>query len=175
MMTEDVMTLYLASFPAEERRPLHQLSRLVADPSAPVTLYRAELDGCFAAFLTLWRLPSGLHYVEHFAVIPTLRGRGAGSEIVTRLPELAGGSPVVIEVERPCYEESRRRIAFYSRGGFVLHEGFDYVQPPYSRSRAAVGMLLMTLGAPGSLGVEDIARELHEQVYQSTLTPRHET
>lgn len=165
------MTLYLASFPAEERRPLHQLSRLVAEPSAPVTLYRAEIAGSFAAFLTLWRLPSGMHYVEHFAVVPSLRGRGAGSAVVSRLPDLSGGAPVVIEVERPCDEESRRRIAFYKRGGFVLHEGFDYVQPPYSRSRAAVGMLLMTLGPLGCPRAEDIARELHETVYQSKMYP----
>ncbi len=164
IMTEDVMELYLSSFPAEERRPLHHLSRLLADPREPVTLYRADIEGVFAAFLTLWRLPSGVAYVEHFAVSHALRGQGIGSAVVARLPELTDGAPAVLEVERPLTEEARRRIDFYRRGGLVLHD-YDYLQPPYSKTLSPLKMRLMTLGDLGSTPIDALVKELHRAVY----------
>ena len=45
------------------------------------------------------------------------------------LSQLAG-KPVILEVEHPEDEQSRRRIAFYQRNGLVLNDQHDYFVPP---------------------------------------------
>ncbi|MCM1029597.1 MAG: GNAT family N-acetyltransferase [Pseudoflavonifractor sp.] len=166
MLTEPVIRLYLEAFPPEERRPVHLLSRLVEDATSPMTLWNiASSEGRSVGFLTLWRLPSGMTYIEHFAVNPAARGEGIGARVLSRLDELTGCGPVVIEVERPIDEMARRRIGFYERSGFVVHEGYDYAQPPYSRALPEVGMLLMTRGQIGERPIEDIGQELRRIVY----------
>ena len=53
--------------------------------------------------------------------------------------------PVVLEVEMPTEEMSKRRIGFYERLGFVL-DHHVYFQPPYRRGEALLEMRLMTHG-----------------------------
>lgn len=53
--------------------------------------------------------------------------------------------PVVLEVEMPTEEMSKRRIGFYERLGFVL-DHHVYFQPPYRKGEAFLEMRLMTHG-----------------------------
>lgn len=62
------------------------------------------------------------------------------------LQERMGGKPVVLEVEMPEDEMSRRRIGFYARQGFLLWEDHDYMQPPYRAGDAPLPMRLMAWG-----------------------------
>ena len=56
------------------------------------------------------------------------------------------GENVLIEVEKPTDDESRRRISFYEKNGFRLREDINYVQPPTPPNSPGVEMLLMTHG-----------------------------
>ena len=58
-------------------------------------------------------------YGEHFAVDPDERGGGYGGKALRLLCEELQ-TPVVLEVELPFDEMSRRRIGFYQRSGFTL-------------------------------------------------------
>ena len=60
------------------------------------------------------------------------------------------GAPVILEVELPETEMSRRRIGFYERCGFKLCL-LPYRQPPYRKGDDFLPMFIMYTG------IEDIA------------------
>ncbi len=167
---EPVRALYLDSFPDDERRPLHRLERLVADPESGVELLL--VDGGEAVpcgFMTVWTFASGARYIEHFATRHELRGSGIGARALELLDVLTVDCPTVIEVECPDGGGvASRRIGFYEHCGFTLHEDYDYIQPPYKASLSSLPMKLMTRGDLGGRDVESIARELKSTVYGYT-------
>lgn len=163
---ESVRALYLDSFPADERRPLHLLEQLVAAPESGVDLLLIDgLDALPHGFMTLWTFGSGMRYIEHLATRPELRGCGIGANALELLGAMTGNSPVVIEVECPDGGIASRRISFYERCGFTLHEGYDYIQPPYKASLSSLPMKLMTRGDLGGRDIASIAHELKATVY----------
>lgn len=147
----DIENLYFGSFPEEERRPIESLREHAAtDPFFFFFLLKNE--GETIGFATLWRLPQA-NYVEHFAIFPSMRGRGYGEETVKALidPEklksigLNPTSPLVLEVELPeSSDMAQRRIDFYKRCGMIAMEEFPYYQPPYAKHLEMVPMMLMT-------------------------------
>ncbi|MBI3272469.1 MAG: GNAT family N-acetyltransferase [Planctomycetes bacterium] len=155
--------LYEASFPADMRRAPEDQRRALTDPRYAFVA-RAGGDGGkgVEAVFGLWSL-EGFSFLEYFAVRPELRGRGIGTLVMRDL--LAGSASMVLEVEPPHDEESRRRISFYEGLGFVLNP-FPYLQPPYGPGKQAVGFLLMS--HPGGLRAEDfdrVRRRLYADVY----------
>lgn len=155
--------IYLASFPACERRPVADLrERIMAGEIECVVAMAGERA---AGFATVWRLPrAGWAYVEHLAVDAELRGAGLGSAIIRRL-QCALGCPIVLEVE-PWSQgaAARRRIGFYERLGFTAHHAHPYVQPPYAPGLPAVPLTLMTWGRADA-PLAELAAELRARVY----------
>lgn len=164
---ESVRALYLDSFPADERRPLHRLEQLVADPESGVELLLIDGGDVLPhGFMTVWTFGSGMRYIEHLATRQELRGSGIGANALGLLGAMTGDSPVVIEVE--CSDGggiASRRIAFYERCGFKLHDGYDYIQPPYKASLSSLPMKLMTRGNLDGRDIASIAHELKATVY----------
>ena len=74
--------------------------------------------------------------------------------------------PVVLEVEKPEDDFSRRRIGFYERLGLKLWPDCHYIQPPYDDKKKPMELLLMSYG---SLDMNKLFGEvrdiLHTQVY----------
>lgn len=67
-------------------------------------------------------------YVEHFATLPCVRGKGYGAQC---LKELCARYPMVLlEIEVPVDEMTRRRQGFYERSGFQV-SGYQHSHPPY--------------------------------------------
>ena len=52
---------------------------------------------------------------------------------------------LLLEVELPEEELSRRRIGFYERCGFTLHP-YEYLQPPYHAEGEPFPLRIMTSG-----------------------------
>lgn len=133
---------YLSSFPADERRETEEWIRL--SYSQPKFFNNViMLDGTIVGFIAYWNFENFL-YVEHFAVDSAIRGKGIGGLTIDKLCENAGKT-VVLEVELPCDEISRRRIAFYERHGLRLCDR-KYVQPPYDSDKNSLEMKLMWRG-----------------------------
>lgn len=156
--------LYIESFPVEERREWTDITaRAASDPRFSfLTIMR---DDSPAGFMTVWNLGRAL-YVEHFAVDPSLRGKGIGMEAIK---ELAARSPLplILEVEpENTGETARRRIAFYTRAGFTAHHSYPYIQPPYSPGLPPVALTLMTT-AP--MPLDEISSTLHTEIYGCPL------
>ena len=157
-----VRRLYETTFPVDERRDFVELLRLFRERHA-FDMKVVYADDNPVGFITVWSWVKW-RYIEHFAVDSSCRGQGVGAEILRRLLQ-EDSRPVVLEVEPPVDEWSRRRIGFYSRLGFVLHESFAYVQPAYGVGRNPVSMCLMTWGADKTVDLNSVVRLLHQEVY----------
>ncbi len=151
------------AFPPEERRP-QEKQRDFTDHNALFHPHAVVEDGMFAGLLNYWSLGNFI-YIEHLATLPSLRGGGLGRRILQKLMEKET-LPIVLEVEPPTTDLTRRRIGFYTRCGFTLWDGQDYLQPPYAPHLPAVPLLLMVHGAlDETRDFQRICKEIHNHVY----------
>lgn len=157
-----VRGLYESAFPEDERREWSSLLSLC--DACPAFELRVIYDGDReVGFITVWRWDDW-RYVEHFAVDASCRGRGTGADVLRAL--LAEDHrPVILEVEIPVDEISRRRVEFYRRLGFVLHDNVSYMQPSYGEGRKPLPMYLMTYGVPQDRGLSAVVDILYREVY----------
>lgn len=141
-MGEYARDILVGSFPPEEYRELGAWEQMTCKQRNFYNnvVVKGERN---IGLLTYWDFDVFV-YVEHFAIDPSLRGGGYGSEILSRLVQMVK-KPVVLEVERPLTEEAKRRIAFYQRNGFALWKN-DYQQPPYRVGDPYLPMYLMACG-----------------------------
>lgn len=138
-----VESVMLAAFPAQERRDTPE-QRAYSDNN-PLFFNNIILEGGTpAGMISYWNF-GDFGYIEHFAIAPALRNGGYGRRALEKMKELLKGMPIVLEVEEPTDEMSARRIGFYRRLGFVLHEK-PYMQPPYRKGDAGLPMFLMSCG-----------------------------
>lgn len=68
-------------------------------------------------------------FIDYFAIDGSLKGRGMGSKMLQYFINL-DDKMVILEVEHPEDEQSKRRIAFYQRNGLYLNDQFEYFVPP---------------------------------------------
>ena len=117
--------LYEAAFPCLERRDrdghLHILQKedyhmdVLADA------------GDFAGIVFYWQTPDFL-FLEHLATCPEKRGNGYGAKALELLK--AKGKPIILEIEPPVDQLTRRRLGFYERNGLVLNP-YRHIQAKY--------------------------------------------
>lgn len=157
------LKLYNDSFPSDERRiynDISEISTFVENKKGKFNCFVCEEDGVFIGFITYWKF-DGYVYVEHFAIDPLQRGKNIGSKMLNHLIDTCGGK-VLLEVELPEDEMSRRRIGFYERHGFKTREDIYYIQPAYSAEQNGMQLLLMTLGEVKLESTKDLREMLHE-------------
>ncbi|TWV15506.1 GNAT family N-acetyltransferase [Bacteroidaceae bacterium HV4-6-C5C] len=139
---EYIERLIIESFPAEEYRELDELrdytrtksifyNNLIIDRQNPVGM------------VSYWTFDR-FYYIEHFAIDPKQRNEGYGKQAISHLKDIFD-RPIVLEVEPPTLEISKRRIGFYKRQGFTLWDT-PYQQPPYRLDGDFLPMQLMVSG-----------------------------
>lgn len=157
-------TCYLESFPPVERRTLDGFENLLTNSQFQCNAIR--VDDNVVGLLTAWSL-DGFRYIEHFAVNVSCRGLSIGSKALHVFLKQSN-MPVVLEVEPPLDEQSRRRVHFYEKSGFRL-SSVRYIQPPYSPITGEVELRLMEWN--GKLldeRFEFVEKEIHTVVYGVT-------
>lgn len=161
-LLEQVKHTYEASFPANERRDFALLRELVKE-NPYFRMYALLRGETYVGFLTAWRFETFV-YIEHFAIDEAARCGGIGAEAMRQF--LASVAlPVVLEVELPADELSRRRVGFYERLGFAL-DTHTYFQPPYHPGDEPLEMRLMYVGNVNMKeGFESVRKQLHREVY----------
>lgn len=153
---------YTESFPEVERRDFALVRRLIQDEPRFI-VYALSRGAQYVGFITGWFF-DGYTYAEHFAIDPAARNGGIGTEAMKQFLAFCG-TPVVLEVEMPADEMSKRRIGFYERLGFKLDDHV-YCQPPYRNGGEWLEMRLMTYGDVGlEHSFEQVKNCLHENVY----------
>ena len=165
-----VELLYTSAFPADERRDFSEFVALLKDESVPFSVMCAcdgDDENRMLAFITFWNFGK-VDYLEHFAVIPQMRGKGIGHEVFCHfLGDVA--SDIVLEVEPPTTPIAERCVKFYESMGLKLWNGFHYVQPPYGDGKCALEMKLMTHGNVTPQILEETVEMMRVNVYGCSL------
>lgn len=141
-LLDKVKGTYKASFPPCERRKFEEVKELLKE-NPRLTIEAFMHDGQYAGFITSWHLED-FFYVEHFAIEEKMRNRQIGTQVLTHFIS-ERDKPVVLEVEIPEEEMSRRRIGFYERIGFVLDRHVS-PHPPYQEGEAGIELHVMAYG-----------------------------
>lgn len=161
---EESLALMHASFIDDELRPDDAL-RINTDNSSIFSFNIIEdAQGSRVGLMTTWNFGK-IIYIEHFAIEKGQRGQGYGSAAIGKLTELSK-QPVIIEVEMPeTSAEAASRVKFYERLGFTGWQT-PYVQPPYSKGKNPIPMMLMSKGMEETLECAGIVTALlHRHVY----------
>ncbi|MET3210295.1 UNVERIFIED_CONTAM: ribosomal protein S18 acetylase RimI-like enzyme [Paenibacillus sp. PvR008] len=171
MIEHDFSEIYAimeASFPESECRSFESQKALLKHPSYRI-ISEKNVQGNTVAFLAGWEF-THFRFVEHIAVDSRIRGGGLGKKLMSRFIS-ESGKPVVLEVEPPVDEWTRRRIGFYERLGFHLNH-FEYVQPPLREGQADLRLQIMSY--PGALSEQEFApfrQILYTEVYGLNSKP----
>jgi GNAT superfamily N-acetyltransferase len=164
-MLEPVKELYLNSFPPEERRTLNGLENQLLEPGCSViSVWISQIP---VGLCILWEFDEFL-FVEHIAVQPHLRGQKIGEKIMNQITDMSGNA-VVLEIEPPLDEWSKRRMNFYIRLGFQLLD-VDYLQPSYTGSGPGYPMKLLANKPVADSESRKFIAEIYNRVYRMNET-----
>lgn len=160
---EEAYYIMEEAFPISELRPYEKIKELYERDIVEIYgYYEPELKGA----MILW-LDNKYLKIENFAVDKKVRGEGIGSKMLHEVCKQFKNKKIVLEVEKPYDEISRRRIEFYQRNGFVLSQ-YGYMQPVINESKNEVPLLLMAYQREISeLEFEDIKNTIYKLVYCS--------
>lgn len=115
--------------------------------------------------LLVWPLDSCI-YLENFATIESVRGKGYGSRMLDSIKEKYNDKIIILEVEEPYDDLSTRRIEFYKRNDFVLNE-YGYMQPPLQEEINEIPLRIMSVHQMINEDVfKEIKKEIFNKVYQ---------
>ncbi len=163
IMFDEIYPILEEAFPVEELREKERQRALLEKPQ--YRLYGIKSPrGALLGAMALWDF-NDFVYVEHFAIKPPYRNGGFGGK---RLMEMVGWSrrPVVLEVEVPIGDVTKRRVGFYERHGFFYNE-YPYLQPPMRPGQKMLPLRLMT--TPEKIS-EDVYKRyksmIHKIVYE---------
>ena len=159
---DSLVRVYHTSFPIDEQRPIEDIARLIEHDGRFVAYALTDKESAFIGLLTTWHFEAFI-YIEHFAIAPTRRSLGHGSEALKTFIQ-EHGKPIILEAEPPTDALSIRRIGFYERCGLTLYD-FPYIQPAYTPESNPVELRLMgtldTYATPLTL----VSNTLHREVY----------
>ncbi len=137
------MQLYEEAFPVSERRTATEWLKQT-ERSSLFQPYIIKYAGNFAGIITIWKFEDFV-YIEHFATMPHLRGKGLGKRVLAQMRGKFPQLPFCLEAEHPEDKMAQRRIGFYERQGFAVAETPEpYIQPPYEKDGEWLPLCLMT-------------------------------
>jgi ribosomal protein S18 acetylase RimI-like enzyme len=134
-----IKTLYEQAFPQKERREFAELVRLIQLEN--MELMAIENSSILLGFLILWTFKS-FRYLEHFVIDPSQRSKSYGSAVMKKIITNSNNT-LLLEVEPPHNDISKKRIIFYERLGMKICP-YYYEQPPYRINENSFPMLIMS-------------------------------
>ena len=141
----DAIDLYKISFPYHEQREKPSQTEILRNPAYHFVVVCD--GGAFVGEILYWNIGDAL-YLEHFCVLPSMRNRHYGQRILAALQK----QPLILEIDPPADEISRRRKGFYERCGFVENP-YPHTHPPYHDG--APGHDLVIMSSPKALTPEE--------------------
>lgn len=135
---DKAFALYATSFPQYEQRLSLSQRRILSHPQ-----YHCDVilsDNRFCGILFYWEI-NQLCYVEHFAILSSLRGQGIGSQAIKIF--LQQHPHTLLEIDPPIDDISCRRKQFYTSLGFVENP-YSHLHPPYRPHFMSHPLLVMS-------------------------------
>ncbi|MEG2319070.1 MAG: GNAT family N-acetyltransferase [Mucinivorans sp.] len=155
-LVQSALDLLSSSFPLCEIRPDTKHVEVLSDESFhPCHIYE---QGQFIGLLYYWTHHHWC-YVEHLATSPELRGRGMGALVIQWLQQQIPGGVIILEIEPPEDEITRRRQGFYLRQGFVMNHSYLHIHPSYRSTTEPHELKVMSY--PRELTAEEFADFRH--------------
>lgn len=156
------------SFPSIERRTYEDQLALLEDQYYKIIGLK-DSNNKVRAFIAIWNFED-FNFIEHFAVDDTLRSQGIGTYILNECIKSMGDKPVLLEVELPEDDISKRRINFYKRCGFSFNS-YAYMQPSLQKGYPLLPLRIMSY--PENLNETDFYKfkdVLYKKVYKVDLS-----
>ncbi|WP_294593424.1 GNAT family N-acetyltransferase [uncultured Rikenella sp.] len=148
-LAEAAWAIYEQSFPLCEQRPLAEHLRALGDPAFHYHLLieRGRLVGLLSWWD--WETDEGqrFRFGEHFAIAPEKRGGGYGSQAL-KLLQGDGSRLLLLEIDPPQDEVSRRRERFYLSNGMCPNYDYDHVHPSFRPTTEPHRLFLMSYPRP---------------------------
>lgn len=159
---DDFYKLLAASFPPSEIRNYEGQKNLLNLEQYEIYILKENQE--ILAFFAEWS-NDDFRFIEHLAVNPAFRSQGLGSKTLQAY-HAQDNRPVILEVEIPEDEVSKKRIKFYEKNGYELTD-FKYNQPILNKGYDTVPLVLMTY--PNLLDTKDLQQAklwLDQTVYK---------
>lgn len=146
--------LYGISFPTHEQREEPSQIAILGEKTYHFDLiYEGD---AFVGLVLYWET-EGYIYIEHLCILPQQRNRHYGQQALSLLAQRK--KPLILEIDPPVDEISRRRKAFYERCGFVENP-YPHVHPPYHRG--CKGHELVIMSSPAGISPEEYDAFRHD-------------
>lgn len=141
---EAARALYQDSFPRHEQRESASQRTILACPDYHFNLIFD--DGRWVGLLLCWKWQNTI-YVEHFCILPQLRGQQYGQRALALLAQ--EGKTVILEIDPPAPSDpiAQRRKEFYERCGY-RENPFPHVHPPYHADCGGHALVVMSASRP---------------------------
>ena len=110
----EALNLYKISFPCHEQREKHSQEEILKDDEYHFCLLYDE--DIFVGLILYWEHEQFI-YIEHFCILPEMRNKQYGQKALALLTKQ--GKTIILEIDPPKDEISKRRKGFYERCGFT--------------------------------------------------------
>lgn len=153
-----IESLYLVSFPKNERKPFNLILEKCNDGSMEVITIQNDTDD-FLGF-AIMIIHNDMVLLDYFAIAPEHRGKNIGSSALKMLFEKYNNKRFILEIENTeveCgnLEERIRRKAFYIRNGMKVM--------PYKINLIGVEMEVLTHNC-------EVSYEKYYSIYKNTFS-----
>ena len=123
----EALKLYQVSFPYHEQREALSQKNILNDSEYHFDLVYDEET--FIGLVLYWESDRFI-YIEHFCVLPEMRNKQYGKKTLSLL--MKQPKPLILEIDPPVDNISKRRKGFYERCGFI-EDSFSHTHPPYHK------------------------------------------
>jgi N-acetylglutamate synthase-like GNAT family acetyltransferase len=154
--------IYEDSFPKNEKRDILHQNKLMHKNE--YYFFSVSEKKQVIGLIAVWNLGT-FSFIEHLAIKNDLRNKGIGSKLIKKYLD-SKNNPVILETEYVNTSAiAKKRIRFWKKSGFILNK-YDYIQPPYSKDKSKVPMLIMSY--PHAINQKEfnkIRKKIHLKVY----------
>lgn len=137
-MYQEALKLYQISFPDHEQREKYSQEKILKDDEYHFSLVYD--DDAFVGLVLYWEQEQFI-YIEHFCILPEMRNRQYGQKTLALLEKQ--GKTLILEINPPKDDISKRRKGFYERCGFTEND-FAHIHPPYHETNEGHHLIIMT-------------------------------
>ena len=148
------------SFPKDEKPTKKQIVDSIKNGESE--FFIAKKEKIVIGFLINYPI-NNYHFVGHLAISKNYRGQGIGSKIMGKFMK---GKNIVLEVEKPTNEETKKRIHFYEKLGLYLNK-FNYIMPNIRPNTQMLELYLMTSKPLTKIEFETLRDVIHIQIYKT--------